>query len=360
MTLLLLTGLLILLGLLIAWSPGKPPPLTDESGNVVAGSISEKVRVTINGVEQGMFVISQQAANPVLLFLHGGPGMPEYFLTQQYPTGLEEHFTVVWWEQRGAGLSYQAGTPPETMTAEQFVSDTIEVTNYLRHRFGQDKIYLMGHSWGSYIGIQAAARAPELYHAYIGVAQIAYQLKSENLAYAYMLEQYRANGNARMVRILESAPVTMSVPLPPAYDAARDEAMHGLGIGTTRDMRSVVSGIFFPSWQSPAYTLREKINLWRGKVFSRSSSLWNEMLAADLSTQVPALDLPVYFFHGRYDYTVSYTLSQVYFEGLDAPVKGFYTFDESAHSPMFEEPAQTLQIMLADVLAGATSLADAR
>ncbi len=174
-----LTGILILVGILLVWSPGKSEPFLDENGNLLAGSISEKTWVHINGVEQGMFIKSKNVNNPVLLFVHGGPGMPEYWLTQRYPTSLEDYFTVVWWEQRGAGLSYNPNIPAETMTAEQFVSDTLEVTNYLRNRFGKEKIYLMGHSWGSYIGIQAAARAPELFHAYIGIGQISHQIESE-------------------------------------------------------------------------------------------------------------------------------------------------------------------------------------
>jgi pimeloyl-ACP methyl ester carboxylesterase len=361
MVAILLACVLILGGLLLWWSPGKPPPFVDENGIPLAGSISEKIHVTINGVEQGMFIKSKDSANPVLLFLHGGPGMPEYWLTQRYPTGLEEDFTVVWWEQRGAGLSYSAAILAETMSAEQFVSDTLAVTNYLRKRFAKDKIYLMAHSWGSYIGIQAAAQAPELYHAYIGVSQISYQLKSEKLAYDYMLQQFKANGNTRMVRILAAAPVTMTVPLPPAYDAVRDEAMHTLGIGTTRDMKSVITGLFLPSWQFREYTLGEKVNLWRGKLFSRSPSfsLWDKMQAADLTQQVTTLALPVYFFHGRYDYTVSYTEAKAYLEKLEAPVKGFYTFEKSAHSPLFEEPETMQKLLQKDVLVGASRLADA-
>jgi pimeloyl-ACP methyl ester carboxylesterase len=227
---------LVLLGILLAWSPGQPQPFLDENGQPLAGSLSEKIRVEINGVEQGMFIKSKDIHNPVLLFVHGGPGMPEYWLTQRYPTGLEDHFTVVWWEQRGAGLSYKPGYPPESMTAEQFVADTLEVTRYLLNRFGQEKIYLMGHSWGSYIGIQAAAQAPELYHAYIGMGQVSYQLQSEQLAYEYALAQYRNNDDLRMVRKLEAAPPTMTIPLPADYEALRDEYMHRLGIGTTREM----------------------------------------------------------------------------------------------------------------------------
>ena len=356
----LLASILILAGVLLLWSPGKPIPFVDENGSLLAGSLSEKVHVNINGVEQGMFIKSKDVNNPVLLFLHGGPGMPEYWLTQRYPTGLEDDFTVVWWEQRGAALSYHPDIPPETMTAEQFIADTLEVTKYLRNRFGREKIYLMAHSWGSYIGIQAAAREPDLYYAYIGVGQISYQIQSEQLAYQYALAYYKEAGNMDMVRRLEAAPPTLTVPLPVAYDSIRDEYMHGAGIGTTRDMKSVITGIFLPSWQFREYTLTEKINLWRGKFFSRSRSfsLWDKMQITDLTQQVTRLEIPIYFLHGLYDYTCAYPLAKAYFEKLEAPVKGFYTFEQSAHSPMFEEPEKVQQIMREDVLAGTNNLAD--
>jgi pimeloyl-ACP methyl ester carboxylesterase len=351
-------GILIFIGVLFAMSPGAPEPFLDENGKPLAGSISEKLFVDINGVKQGMFIKSKDASNPVLLFIHGGPGMPEYWLTQYYPTGLEDHFTVVWWEQRGAGISYSADIPPETMTAEQFVDDTIEVTNYLRDRFGQEKIYLMAHSWGSYIGIQAAAREPDLYYSYIGVGQISHQIESEQLAYQYALAYYKENGNANMVRKLEAAPPTLTVPLPVAYDALRDTYMHSAGIGTTREMNSVVTGIFLPSWQFREYTLGEKLNLWRGKIFSRSFGLWDKMQITDLTQQVTKLDIPVYFLHGTYDYTCAYPLAKEYFEKIEAPVKGFYSFDQSAHSPMFEQPEKVQRILLEDVLKGMNNLAD--
>lgn len=349
--------MLFLAGVLLAWSPGKPAPFVDGNGNPLAGSISEKIRVNINGVEQGMFIKSKDETNPVLLYLHGG--MPDYFLTQRYPTGLEDDFTVVWWEQRGAGLSYRADIRPGKVTLEQFISDTLQATNYLRRRFSKDKIYLMGHSGGTFVGVHVAARAPELYHAYVGVEQMSYQLKSERLAYEYMLQKFKENGNSRMVRKLEAAPVTMTGGAPDAYLALRDGAMHPLGIGTMHDMKSVFTGLFIPSLQFREYTLGEKINLWRGKASSGVSILWGEMQATDLSKQAPALNLPVYFLHGVYDYTTSYTEAKSYFERLDAPLKGFYTFDHSAHCPIFEEPDKVLQILREDVLAGTNNLADA-
>jgi pimeloyl-ACP methyl ester carboxylesterase len=351
----LLASVLVLVGVLLLWSPGRPTPFLDDKGKPLPVSISEKIHVDINGVEQGMFIKGKDSSNPVLLYVHGG--MPDYFLTQDYPTGLDEYFTVVWWEQRGSGLSYSPDIPPESLNLDQLVSDTLSVTNYLRRRFGQQKIYLMGHSGGTLLGIQAAARAPEAYRAYIGVAQMSDQLESEKLAYAYMLQRFKDDGNAKMVRTLEEAPVADSVPLPDSYLSVRDVAMHSLGIGTTHDMKSIVTGLLLRSFENREYTLSEKIGMWRGKVFS-GNRLWNTQLSTDLTKKVTRLEVPVYFLHGVYDYTVSYPLAKSYYEKLDAPLKGFYTFTESAHSPLFEEPKRLREIMQADVLTGAKGLAD--
>ena len=356
-TSILLAGILILVAVLEFWSyPGTPKPFLDENGKPLPGSISEKIFVNINGAKQGMFIKSKNINNPALLYLHGG--MPDYFLTEKYPTGLEDYFTVVWWEQRGSGLSFSANIPPETLTLEQMISDTIEVTNYLRHRFGKEKIYMMAHSGGSFIGIQTVARAPELYYAYLGVAQIAYSLESEKLAYDYMLAQFKANGNTNMVRKLEAAPVTMTGGVPDAYLALRDPAMHPLGIGTMHEMNSHVIGVFIPSLQSPEYTLNEKFRTWTAKARSGVAILWDDMLATDLREKVTKLDIPVYFLEGIYDYTCNYTLAKDYFEKINAPVKGFYTFEESAHSPIFEEPEKVQKILREDVLLGTNKLAD--
>ena len=351
----LLVSVLVLGGVLLRWSPGRPTPYLDNNKKPLPGSISEKIYVSINGVEQGMLIKGRDASNPVLLYLHGG--MPDYFLTEHYPTGLDEYFTVVWWEQRGSGLSFSPDIPPESVSPDQLVFDTLSMTKYLRKRFGQQKICLMGHSGGTFIGIQAAARAPELYRAYIGVAQMSNQLESEKLAYGYMLRRFKDDGNAKMVRTLEAAPVTDSVPLPDSYLSVRDVAMHSLGIGTTHDMKSIVTGLLLRSFENREYTLSEKIGMWRGKIFS-GRRLWNTQLSTDLTKKVTRLAIPVYFLHGVHDYTVSYPLAKSYYEQLDAPLKGFYTFTKSAHSPLFEEPKRMREIMQADVLAGAKGLAD--
>ena len=355
----LLICMFILVGVLLACSPGKPEPFLDENGRPLAGSISEKIHININGVEQGMFIKGKDKTKPVLLFLHGGPGMPEYAISRKYPLVLENYFTVCWWEQRGAGLSYSSDILPETMTFEQLISDTLEVTNYLRKHFGKEKIYLMGHSGGSFIGIQAAARAPELYNAYIAVAQISNQLESEKLAYNYMIEQFTRLGDKRMLQ--EFKKYSISELNMPSYYSMRDTPMHKLGIGTTHNMKSVVSGVFLPIMLHREYTLSEKINIWRGKFLStKTANLWNKLVVTDLTKKVQRLDIPVYFFHGLYDYTVSYSLARDYFEELQAPMKGFYTFEQSAHSPLFEEPQKMQHILQEDVLVGVNNLADTK
>jgi pimeloyl-ACP methyl ester carboxylesterase len=335
-----LGSILILILVLLLYSPGKPKPFLDSNGKEISGSISEKIFITIGGLRQGMFIKSKNRENPVLLYLHGG--ITDYFLTSKYPTGLEELFTVVWWDQRGSGLSYSADIPAETMTLDQLISDTKEVTNYLRTRFGKEKIYLMGRSGGTFFGIQAAASAPELYHAYIGVGQMSNQFESERLAYEYILSKYREAGDKKMVRKLEASPITDTIPY--EYLKLRDQTMHALGVGTTHNMKSLLTGLFIPSLACREYTLKEKFNLWSGKAKSGVHPLWNKMISTDLTLQMNEVSIPVYFFHGRYDYTVSYTLAKRYFDAIQAPVKEFFTFENSAHSPHFEEPQRVKEI----------------
>jgi pimeloyl-ACP methyl ester carboxylesterase len=331
-----------LLAVLVVWSyPGRP--------RAAPGGSAEKLTLPINGAAQGLIVKSRDAGRPVLLYLHGG--MPDYFLALSHHARVEEDFTVCWWEQRGSGLSYHADDPPPTV--DQLVADTIAVTDYLRTRFRKERIYLMGHSGGTYLGILAVARAPERYHAYVAVAQIANQRGSEERAYHYMRERFAERGDARMVARLDAGPV-----LSDAYYRVRDVAMHRLGVGTTRAMRSVFTGLFLRSLQCRDYTLREKIRLWRGKIATGVSSMWAEMVAHDLTERVPEVQVPVYFLHGAYDYTCSYAEARTYYEVLRAPLKAFYTFPDAAHSPIFEDPARAQGILRTDVLQRAASLAD--
>jgi pimeloyl-ACP methyl ester carboxylesterase len=316
-----------------------------------------KLWIPVNGTEQGMFLTGEGPGRPVLLFLHGGPGLPEYWLTRRYPTGWEDVFTVAWWEQRGSAMSLDRRVRGH-LTVTQLLDDTLAVAEHLQRRFDVPKVYLVGHSWGSFLGIQAAAREPGLFQAYVGIGQVTDQIRSEARARDYLIEHFRRRGDERMVRRLRRAPIPARPPLPRSYLAVRDRAMHRAGVGTTREMRSVVTGLFLPSLTFDEYSVGERVRLWAGKVASRRSPLWDALLSTDLTRAVHRLAVPAYFLHGRHDYTSSYELAREFAHGLSAPVVGFYTFADSAHSPQFEEPGRTMDILTRDVLNGTTDLAD--
>lgn len=320
--------------------------------------IREKVWMPVGGIQQGAFISGPSRDHPVLLFLHGGPGLPEHALLERYPSRLDEDVVVCWWEQRGAGLSYRASRRAGPITEERLVRDTLEVADWLRERFDKDRIYLMAHSGGTHVGIQAAARAPDRFHAYVGMAQMTRQLESERLAWIWMREQFEQAGDRGTVRRLDRHPMPKLDAIPRSYRGLRDTAMHRLGVGTTREMRSVVSGVFVPTLTNSRYSIRERIDIWRGKWSEASKDLFDEMVARDITTVVPRLDLPVHLVHGVFDRTVSYDLAREYLSALEAPLKGFYTFPESAHSPFLEEPDRLQHILREDVLRGRIDLAD--
>lgn len=352
----LVSSALFFVGAVALSSSRRPKPFLDQDGKPLAGSVSEKTFVEINGAKQGLFIKGRSLSNPVLLYLHGG--MPDFFLSQRFPTGLEDRFVVVWWEQRGTGISFAAGIDPKTLTARQLIEDTKTLSRFLCQRLGREKIYLMGHSGGTFIGLQAAAEAPELFQAYVAVAQMVDQRASEKEAYDSMLQAFEKRGDKRMADRLRRAPVPRHGDIPRAYWALRDKAMHRSGVGTMHDMRSVMSGLVIPSLFFREYSFTDKIKLWRAKARAGVSVIASEILATDLSRKITRLDLPFYVFHGSMDGTVSYALSKAYFERMQAPVKGFYTFARSAHSPLFEEPQRTVQILVTDVLNRGTGLSD--
>ena len=328
-------------------SKGKLPQFY-ENGEILPGSLSEKFDLEVDGGEIGMILLAKDTGNPVLLICGGGPGIPEYLLESSYPTHLAEDFVVCYLEYRGTGLSYDSDTVVAEMTTERYISDVLAVTNYLSQRFGQEKIYILGHSFGSYVALKTVQQYPERYHAYITMAQNCDQRESEYMAYDYMKAQYELLGNEKMTERFEECPIRESQELYETYFSSnlRDTAMHDLGVGTTRDMDSVITGLFFPSLKCQAYTWRERINIWKGKALSSQFPVVEDSIQFNAFEEVPSLQLPVYFFAGQYDYTCCYSLQKEYFDQLEAPEKEFYTFEDSAHSPLFEEPEKAQEILL--------------
>lgn len=347
-TILVLLGILLLAAIfLVIASPGKAQPLLNNENKPIQGSLSEKTWVEIGSVKQGMFIRTDDENKPVLLFLHGGPGSPEFCIEPNMPEGqrLEDHFTVCYWDQRGAGMSYSRTKTNESITMDTMVNDTIEVTNYLRQRFNKDKIFILGHSWGSLLGIKTIQKSPELYEAYIGTGQVSDQAQSELLAYDYMLEHAKQIGDKKAVKDLEKFDRSTKEYLAREYTfSARTHYMNKYGIGMMHEdvsMLEMVGKII----TFKGYTAFEKLNYLSGISSKQSEKLFDDVLTNNLIQSATDLKVPVYILQGIYDYQVSYELAKQYYEAIQAPDKAFYSFENSAHSPIFEEPEKFNQIM---------------
>jgi Predicted hydrolases or acyltransferases (alpha/beta hydrolase superfamily) len=346
--LLLIIGIL-LIGLIVLAvnSPGKLEMLKDSEGKEIVGSLAEKNFIEIGGIRQGFFIRAENPENPVVLFLHGGPGSPELPLLIPYEVSerLEKHFTVCYWDQRGAGMSFSNSIDPATMTTEQMVEDTRQMTEYLQHRFNQEKIYLIGHSWGSYLGVKTIEKYPENYIAYIGIGQVTNQVKSEKLAYDYMLQHATEINDKSSVKNMKK--FDKNAPDFPSIDylgTVRGPLMNKYGIGFTHKNTPSMIGMMKMILFFKGYTLSEKTGCLRGMMFSLKT-LWNDVIEDNLFESSVTFQVPVYITHGKYDYQVSHTLASEWFEKIEAPQKAFYTFEKSAHGTIMEEPEKFVQII---------------
>jgi pimeloyl-ACP methyl ester carboxylesterase len=324
---------------------GSTPPFHDADGKVTPGSLASIEQVQLGGLAQTLILRGQRADAPVLLFLHGGPGTPETAWLNHYNANLEEHFVVVAWEERGGGKSYRPDIPPETMTLEQFVSDGHELTAYLKQRFHQEKIFLVGHSFGSLLGAMLAQRYPQDYAAYIGIGQVADTAASELSCYEWVLATARQKKHAQAIRELEA----LGAPVDGRYSGGT-EAMHKerkwiREFGGAFHGKSAMPTMVRIVLQSPIYTLAEVLNYFKGEKFS-IKYLWDTVIDAKLNPQLLDFDLPVYICQGAFDNQTAYPVAKQYFEALRAPKKEFFTFENSAHGTLFEEPEKFLQIML--------------
>lgn len=336
----------LVVGLLAALllRPASTPAFRDADGRPAAGSIAEIEAVEIGGVAQWLHVRGRDATAPVLLFVHGGPGTPETAWLAHYNAALEERFVVVAWEQRGAGKSLRAGRcDPTAMTLEQLVADTVEITDHLKRRFGQQRIYLVGHSWGTLLAIHAAVRRPGDYHALVAVAQTSHAVGEEAAMHEWVLERAHARGHRRAIRELEALAPPRHGRLSLADLSVRLKWVGRFGGGALhRDggMRELV----WVMTRSRLYTPLEKLRYLAGERFSLAH-LYDEMAAVDLFTQVPAIEVPIWFVHGRHDHQVPLQVARAYHDALDAPVKHLVVFDDAAHSPLFEDPERFALIM---------------
>lgn len=307
-----------------------------------------KEYVEINGTRQGIIIESLNKGNPLLLFLHGGPGFPVYPTIKAHGIRLEQFFDVCYWDQRGAGMSYHDKETNEPLTVEQLVDDTIQVINYLREKYSQDKVFLLGHSWGTYLGSLVASRQPELFYAYIGVGQMGSAKESEKETYNFILKTAIDRNDKRAVKQIEKVTFDDNYYQNRSYGAIREKYSNKYGGGFKRSGYShfeILRNIFSCS----NYTFKERMNILQGSMYSYQS-LGPVMATTDLVELVPTLNIPVFILQGLHDYQTTHTQAKRFYESVEAPYKKMYTFHHSAHSPFLEEEERFNTIMKEDVL----------
>lgn len=304
----------------------------------------EKIR--LGGIDQWVLIRGWDRMNPVLLFLHGGPGAPLFTYCRDIgvTAKLEQHFVMVYWEQRGTGKSFSPSIPAETMTIEQFVSDTHELSQILRKRFGVERIFLLGRSWGSLIGILCAHRHPEIFHAYVGIGQMVNPTENDSISYQFTLETAASLGNEEAVEELKEIG-------PPPYDHRdlRVQRRWLTSFSNIPDSQEPSSKKRLLS--TPEYSLFDIIKMGIDPYFS-TKHLWDEELyQMNLMEQAPSIEVPVYFLVGRHDYFTPSQLVVEYYERLIAPQgKELIWFEESGHEPELQEPEKFYDIMVNKVL----------
>lgn len=321
--------------------------------------IDQLLEVEIGGIPQWLSVRGRDHRNPVLLFIHGGPGVTEMPVSWFYQSPLEDYFTVVQWDQRGSGMTAASSDQTDvvpTITIERMVSDGVEVVAYLREALGKDRIFVLGHSWGSLIGLEIARRHPGWLHAYIGMGQVIYSQENEADGYRFALEQARQHDHETAIRELEAI-----APYPKP-----DGTLSVAEVMTQRRWLSHFGGM---TWGRS--DLQYEINLRR-----LSPEYSDEDLVADQGSGAVAMQLipelervdyrgltelqvPVFLLLGRYDHAVSSRIAFDWFNNLDAPFKRAIWFEHSAHMMHFEQPGRFVVSLVQEVRSIAEAAGDA-
>jgi pimeloyl-ACP methyl ester carboxylesterase len=296
-------------------------------------------------MKQSVILRGKHVHNPVLLFLHGGPGTPETSWLNYFNANLEDHFTVVAWEMLGGGKSYRPGIPPECMSLEAFIQDTSELTRFLQQRFQQAKIYLVGHSFGALLGVRVVQRFPEDYYAYVGIGQVANTYESERISYQWALATAKERGNVKAVQELEALGEPVHGTYKTGQAGTHIERKWVKEFGGALHGKSSMPLLTRVLIKSPLYSVAEALNYFKGEKFSLRF-LWDDVLAVDFFKQAREFKLPFYICQGVFDYQAAYPVAKRYFEQVVAPKKEFFTFENSAHGTLFEEPEKFLQVML--------------
>jgi pimeloyl-ACP methyl ester carboxylesterase len=324
------------------------PPITGTDGKPLPGSIATLETVELNGSRQWVSMRGRDVNKPVLLFLAGGPGGSQLSTERFALGGLEDHFVVVNWEQPGAGKSFES-VARSTITPERYIEDAHALVLLLRERFGQEKVYVLGESWGSALGILLVQRYPELFHSFIGTGQMVAFLDNDLMCYDFAIQLAQQRGDTEKVDTL-----TRQGP-PPYYGkgTAWKQATYLLDTFSYMNQNPAIAdngANTFRDLAAPEYGLYDKVSWFRG-VLETLDVVYPQLWEVDFRKQVTKLEVPVYFLIGRHDVNAPTVLVEEYYDLLEAPYKEIVWFEHSGHNPWVSESGRFVQVMVDTVLA---------
>ncbi|PHS10314.1 MAG: hypothetical protein COA88_02395 [Kordia sp.] len=311
-------------------------PITDQSGNVIENSIAFFDKIQLGGMDQQILIRGNNINNPVILFLHGGPGAPDMPMVRFFNGDLEKSFTMVTWDQRGCGKSYSEEAFDSNFTMDQFVSDAKELTDYLKKTLNKDKIYLIGHSWGSLIGMKLIEKHPQDFVEYLSISQVVDMAQSENYSYAFVKEQIEISGDQE----LKDAFSKIGVPQKGKYPGGVAAMMK------QRDLLLKLGGVLkkytdyapmIEAFQEVTETNYPDFMKLQDAFSTSTKHLWSEIVRLNIMKTIPEVKVPVHFVYGKDDKIVNPSLIRLYKSELIAPKKTITEFENCAHFPQIED-----------------------
>jgi pimeloyl-ACP methyl ester carboxylesterase len=342
------------LAVLVAW-PASTPPVIGPDGQPAQRGIAEMATVRLGGADQTVMIRAADPDKPVLLYLSGGPGQSDLAYARVLLEPLTPDFVVAVWDQRGSGKSYGALDPTSSLTLQHAVADTVELSEYLRTRFGEQKIYLLGESWGTTLGVLAVQDRPDLFHAYIGSGQMVSQRETDRRIWRDLLAYADRTGNGDLYDQI------LTLGEPPYRDTpwANSVVMGYYPLIETEYAppaayvdRGNASGVGPYGVLASEYSFIEKVNVIRGLV-DMFSLMYPQLQGIDFRTDVTALEVPVYFLDGAHELAGRRDLAHEWFAGLTAPHKERITYADAGHSVVFEE-ADAFHRLMTDSIVPAT------
>ncbi|MEZ5115106.1 MAG: alpha/beta hydrolase [Candidatus Nanopelagicales bacterium] len=327
--------------------PGSTDPILGPDGAPLPGSVAELARVELGGHEQTVLLRGRSASAPVLLYLAGGPGQSDLGYVRSYLPDLEDHVVLAVWDQRGTGTSYDALDPTDTWTLEQAVADTVALSEYLADRFGQERIYLFGNSWGTLLGVLAVQARPDLFAAYVGAGQMVSPLETDRRINAAARDLAARTGDVALAEQVRSWG-------PPPYD---DVYAYGALVTLYDRLEPYDRSDYFSSHRpggidgngASEYGPLDKVNKLRA-LADMGAVMYPQVQTLDLRVVAPRLEVPVYLVAGTHELTARSDLAREWFDDLRAPAKRWVDFPESGHVPQFEEAPRFVRLIVDEVV----------